>query len=146
MITRDLIRVTQTFTFQSGWRPIPTNAFDVTVDGRHSWLKRLLFSCLKRLGCVKPHWDREMMITEKVLDPERVTALILREARVQFSAMYPGKTPVTVYVGMKDLSDLMSDPGLLRMGGFSFDGEDRHGKIHGLRIEAVRHMSGILIV
>ncbi len=146
----DRIVISQRFEVPDVWRPFPTDAFDVKIEGRWKWIKGLLWSVLKKLGCVSQHWDREMLVRSMVLSPERVTSLILMKAQGQFMQMYR-KSPVEVYIGMEDLADLLNDEAIKGMGGFCFEygarvsrGEDP--EILGMRVHAVRHMKGILVV
>ena len=145
---KDLVRITQAFVVPKDWRPVPTSAYDVKIEGRWLWLKRWLWVSLTKLGCVKQHWDREMMMTQMLLDPEKVTVGILAEAQTQFARMYPGKQAVTCYIGMEDMADLMGDPYIMTMARFGFDSKYamRDRELLGMRIEAVPHMRGILVV
>lgn len=148
----EFIKVTQVFTLPKDWRPIPTDAFDVKIQGQHVGLKRMLWWGLKKLGCVSAHWDREMMVTSMILDPERITVAVIAKAQRQFNAMYPGKNAAVVYMGNQDLADLLSDPVIASMGAFSFPGKAHRSNGRGgytilnLEIQVVPHMRGILVV
>lgn len=145
------IRITQAFRVPGDWRPFPTDAFDVKVNGRHGWLKRILWRGLQKLGAVSQHFDREMMMKQCVIDPEEVTVKILHEARMQFLRAY-GKRAVKVYIGMEDLANLMNDPDFIKYQQFSFNSQARmvedadNIKILDLTVEAIPHMRGILVV
>lgn len=145
----DRIVISQRFEIPDGWKPYPTDAFDVKLEGRWLWIKKALWSALKKFGCVSAHWDREMLVRSVVVDPQRVTSLVLMEAKGQFLQMYR-TTPVDVYIGMDDLADFLSED-LQRMGSFSFEYSARIARgetpeLLRMRVHAIPHMKGILLV
>ena len=139
------IRITQAFSYQQGWRQFPTDAFDVKIAGKHQWLKRMLWAALKKMGCVSTHFDREELCHSMILDPDKVSALILATAEAQFEQMYRGKRPTRVFIGIKDFADLMNDPEIIKYSSFSFRINESQ-QLMGMEVEVVPHMSGILVV
>lgn len=120
------------------------NAYDIEVK---SWFDKLLWKILCFRKCARVHFDKEYMVAELLIDPEKDGNLIILEAQAQLMEL--NKRPKKILLGREDFFKITNKVDNLPyiMQDFSFNTTLRDGfKMYGLDIEVIPHMKGILVI
>lgn len=83
---------------------IPTPAWEFK-PARWEWLARLCWRFLNKVKALRPHFEKQMMVTSIVIDPAEAVIGILRMAGPLMDQM-SGDRPTRVLMGQRQFSEL----------------------------------------
>lgn len=132
---------------QPGITMILTDAVEIELNGRWSWLRRAAFGLLKKLGAVEPYFSKQDIYEHVVcFDANEAIDRIIVGASVELKRL--GRMAERVLLGPREFADLMHRaPFPAFMPQLNFTGMAMYdGEIYGLKVEVIPHMTGVLVL
>ena len=143
--------VRMAFYESAGYEPMVTSAWEFEFSGIWKWLQLWCFWFLKWSKSAQPFLDRRQLVTEVVIDKEKVVRLIIAEAIEQIYKT--NNKPRRIYIGRKQIESLLSDPHnlpYLMAKPVDFEVELAKSKagydLFNVPVEIIPWMDGILVV
>ena len=125
---------------------IPTSAYSFNRDRGFVWVQRLCFWVLGKLRC--SYYDSAVVDVERhLIDPDRFIDRFF-EAYDELDLRY-GRRPRIIYIGSDDYAELMAADGMSMPYSFRAEfmvGNNGHRSFHGISVEVIPWMSGVLVV
>lgn len=116
------------------------DAYELRKDRPHLWLQKLCCFVMRKLEAF--HISETMTFTKHVIDTDLFMDRIITQKHYLFSLK---KHPTLLLIGSEDFAKLMCSPEVRESMYFMTEYMD-HNTIHGLKVQIVPWMRGILVM